>query len=37
MKIYSSVKRRCKSCFIVKRGKVLIVSCMIRKHRQKQG
>jgi len=37
MKVKSSLKRRCKDCKIIKRGKNILVTCNILKHKQKQG
>ncbi|MFC1663199.1 50S ribosomal protein L36 [Patescibacteria group bacterium] len=37
MKVRSSVKKICKNCKIVKRGKRLYVICDNPKHKQRQG
>ncbi|MFA6909157.1 MAG: 50S ribosomal protein L36 [Patescibacteria group bacterium] len=37
MKVQASVKKRCKSCKIVRRGKRLYVICSNPKHKQRQG
>ncbi len=37
MKVRSSVKKICKKCKIIKRGKNILVICSNPKHKQKQG
>lgn len=37
MKVRPSVKKICKDCKFVRRGRVLRVVCKIAKHKQRQG
>jgi large subunit ribosomal protein L36 len=37
MKVRASVKKRCRNCKIIKRGKVIRVICKDPKHKQRQG
>ena len=38
MKVRSSLKKRCESCFIVRRGKIAYVYCTANpRHKQRQG
>ncbi|MFH1225948.1 MAG: 50S ribosomal protein L36 [bacterium] len=37
MKVRASVKKFCKDCQIVRRGKKLRVTCKNPKHKQRQG
>jgi len=37
MKVRASVKRMCAKCRVVKRGRVVRVTCTNPKHKQRQG
>ncbi|MAG11341.1 MAG: 50S ribosomal protein L36 [Parcubacteria group bacterium] len=37
MKVSASVKKRCKDCKVVRRGKRVHVLCKTKKHKQRQG
>ncbi|MAG59564.1 50S ribosomal protein L36 [Candidatus Woesebacteria bacterium] len=37
MKVFASVKKMCKDCKIVRRRRVLYVTCINPKHKQRQG
>jgi len=37
MKIFSSIKKRCKNCILIKRFGKLRILCKILKHKQHQG
>jgi large subunit ribosomal protein L36 len=37
MKVYSSIKKRCANCLIIKRHQKLLIICKNLKHKQRQG
>jgi large subunit ribosomal protein L36 len=37
MKVSASVKPRCERCKVIKRNGVVMVICVIPKHKQRQG
>ena len=37
MKVSASVKSRCERCKVIKRSGVVMVICVIPKHKQRQG
>ena len=37
MKVSASVKARCERCKVIKRSGVVMVICVIPKHKQRQG
>jgi len=37
MKVSASVKPRCERCEVIKRSGVVMVICVIPKHKQRQG
>lgn len=37
MKVRSSIKRICEHCKIVRRKRIVYVTCSIAKHKQRQG
>jgi len=37
MKVSASVKPRCERCKVIKRAGVVMVICVIPKHKQRQG